>query len=153
MAYSNRSYVEHAAVRVKDIQWHIRFFREVLGMTLREVEGPADKPTQVWTIGGLQLMHDPSFDGPEGRIAHLGIMTEDLEAALAEAYARGVQELPQGRNWIVAAGRARARAHPGEERRGGARTRDRPARVTNPKPHCPGRSVRDNGAFEWTETR
>ncbi len=101
MAYQHRSYVEHAAVRVKDIQWHIRFFREALGMTLREVEGTAEAPSQVWTVGGVQLIHDPSFAGPEGRIAHLGIMTEDLDSALNEAYARGAKQLPQGRNWIA----------------------------------------------------
>ena len=30
------AYVEHVAVRVKDIHWHIRFFGQVLGMTMRE---------------------------------------------------------------------------------------------------------------------
>jgi catechol 2,3-dioxygenase-like lactoylglutathione lyase family enzyme len=96
-----RSYVEHVAVRVKDIQWHIRFFREVLGMTVREVDGTADAPKQIWTVGGMQLMADPDFEGPEGRLAHLGIMTEDLEAALQAAKAWGVKELPQGRNWLA----------------------------------------------------
>jgi len=89
------------AVRVKDIQWHIRVFREVLGMTVREVDGSADAPKQIWTIGGMQLMSDPGFAGPEGRLAHLGIMCEDLEAALQAAKAWGVKELPQGRNWLA----------------------------------------------------
>jgi hypothetical protein len=45
---------------------------------------------------------DPGFDGPEGRLAHLGVMTEDLEAALAAAYAwEGVTAMPQGRNWLA----------------------------------------------------
>jgi catechol 2,3-dioxygenase-like lactoylglutathione lyase family enzyme len=96
-----RSYVEHVAVRVKDIQWHIRFFREVLGMTVREVDGTADAPKQIWTVGGMQLMSDPGFKGPEGRFAHLGIMCEDLEAALQAAKAWGVKQLPQGRNWLA----------------------------------------------------
>jgi catechol 2,3-dioxygenase-like lactoylglutathione lyase family enzyme len=101
MAYTKRSYVEHVAVRVKDIDWHIRFFKDVLGMTIRE-ETPAGQMTyQVWTIGGMQLMSDPNFAGPEGRLAHLGIMTEDLEEALAAAAAWGVSELPQGRNWLA----------------------------------------------------
>ena len=90
MSYTKRSYVEHVAVRVKDIQWHIRFFREALGMAIREVDGPADAPRQVWTVGGVQLMADPDFEGPEGRLAHLGVMTEDLEGALAAASAWGV---------------------------------------------------------------
>ena len=101
MTYAKRSYVEHVAVRVKDIGWHIRFFREALGMTIREVDGAADDPRQVWTVGGVQLMADPAFEGPEGRLAHLGVMTEDLEAALAAAKVFGVTELPQGRNWLA----------------------------------------------------
>ncbi len=78
MATRSRSYVEHVAIRVKDIQWHLRFFREVLGMTIREVDGNPDAPKQAWTVGGMQLMADPDFAGPEGRLAHLGVMTEDL---------------------------------------------------------------------------
>ena len=101
MTYPKRSYVEHVAVRVRDIDWHIRFFRDALGMPVREVDGPPDDPRQVWTVGGVQLMADPAFAGPEGRLAHLGVMTEDLEAALASAYAwEGVAALPQGRNWL-----------------------------------------------------
>jgi catechol 2,3-dioxygenase-like lactoylglutathione lyase family enzyme len=96
-----RSYVEHVAIRVKDIHWHIRFFRDVLGMTVRELDGAAEAPRQVWTIGGMQLMSDPTFEGPEGRLAHLGVMTEDLGAVLQAAKAWGVKELPQGRNWLA----------------------------------------------------
>ncbi len=102
MSYQKKSYVEHVAVRVKDIDWHIRFFREALGMPIREVDGPRDSPRQVWTVGGVQLMADPGFAGPEGRLAHLGVMTEDLDAALAEAYAwEGVKPMAQGRNWLA----------------------------------------------------
>lgn len=100
MPYPKRSYVEHVAIRVRDVHWHIRFFREALGMTVREVEGSTDRPRQVWTVGGVQLMADPEFAGPEGRLMHLGVMTEDLEGALAAAKAFGVTELPQGRNWL-----------------------------------------------------
>jgi catechol 2,3-dioxygenase-like lactoylglutathione lyase family enzyme len=101
MTTSHRSYVEHVAIRVKDIQWHLRFFREVLGMTVREVDGAEAAPKQVWTVGGVQLMADPDFAGPEGRLAHLGVMTDDLDAALAAAKAFDVRELPQGRNWLA----------------------------------------------------
>jgi catechol 2,3-dioxygenase-like lactoylglutathione lyase family enzyme len=100
MAYSKKSYVEHVAVRVKDIHWHIRFFREVLGMTVRQTDGPADDPAQYWSLGGMQLIADLGFEGPEGRLAHLGIMVEDLEEALQAAQAFGVSEMPQGRNWL-----------------------------------------------------
>lgn len=95
-----RAYVEHVAIWVRDIRWHIRFFHDVLGMTMREVEGPADNPRQYWTLGGMQFIASPEFAGPEGRLAHLGVMCEDLEAALAAAQAFGVEEMQQGRNWL-----------------------------------------------------
>ena len=104
MAYSQKSYVEHVAVRVSDIQWHINFFYEVLGMDVREIDGPLDAPNQYWTIGGMQLMSTPGFSAPPsndaGWLAHLGIMVQDLESALAEAQKWNVKALPQGRNWL-----------------------------------------------------
>lgn len=95
-----RAYVEHVAVRVKDIHWHIRFFFEVLGMDVREIDGPTDDPRQYWTLGGLQFISKPDHHEPEGRLGHLGVMCEDLEAALTAAHRFGVTELPQGRNWL-----------------------------------------------------
>lgn len=101
---NNTSYVEHVAVRVKDIRWHINFFHDVLGMTVREIAGPAESPEQYWTVGGMQLMSAPDFEAAPsndaGWLAHLGIMVQDLELALREAQPWGVKALPQGRNWL-----------------------------------------------------
>ncbi|WP_250536828.1 VOC family protein [Caballeronia sp. AZ10_KS36] len=95
-----KAYLEHVAIWVKDIHWHIRFFEQVLGMTMREVDGSVDEPRQYWTLGGLQFISEPRYEGPEGRLAHLGVMCEDLDAALQAAQAFGVSEMPQGRNWL-----------------------------------------------------
>ncbi|KUY96319.1 glyoxalase [Burkholderia territorii] len=95
-----KAYLEHVAIWVKDIRWHIRFFEDVFGMTMREVDGELDAPRQYWTLGGLQFIHAPDHDGPEGRLAHLGVMCEDMEVALASARRFGVTEMPQGRNWL-----------------------------------------------------
>ncbi len=104
MAYTRKSYVEHVAVRVANIQWHIDFFLDALGMDVREIDGPTDAPRQYWTIGGMQLIATPGFEAPPtadvGWLAHLGIMVEDLEAALEAARKWGVKPLPQGRNWL-----------------------------------------------------
>ncbi|MDR7376711.1 catechol 2,3-dioxygenase-like lactoylglutathione lyase family enzyme [Rhodoferax ferrireducens] len=104
MAYTQKSYVEHVAVRVKDIQWHINFFLEVLGMDVREIDGPTDAPNQYWTLGGMQLMSTPDFEAPpsndSGWLAHLGIMVQDLPSALQAAQNWGVKPLPQGSNWL-----------------------------------------------------
>jgi len=95
-----RAYVEHVAIWVKDIRWHIRFFEDVLGMTMREIDGTPDAPRQYWTLGGLQFIHAPQHDGADGRLAHLGVMCEDLEEALSAAKAYGVTEMQQGPNWL-----------------------------------------------------
>jgi catechol 2,3-dioxygenase-like lactoylglutathione lyase family enzyme len=101
---STTSYLEHVAIRVQDIHWHIRFFREVLGQEMRQVDGTPEHPVQYWTLGGLQFMAKPEFfaspSNDAGWLAHLGIMVDDLEAALAAAQSWGVKELPQGRNWL-----------------------------------------------------
>jgi len=103
-AISNRAYVEHVALRVRDIKWHIRFFREALGMELREVDGPLENPRQYWTLGGLQFIAAPDFVAPpctlDGRLAHLGLMVEDLPAALRAAQQFGAYALPQDENWL-----------------------------------------------------
>jgi catechol 2,3-dioxygenase-like lactoylglutathione lyase family enzyme len=104
MSQPGKSYVEHVAVRVNDIQWHIRFFHEVLGMAVREIDGPPEAPHQYWTLGGVQLVSMPGFAAPPsndaGWLAHLGIMVEDLEAALQAASRWAVKTLPQGPNWL-----------------------------------------------------
>ena len=98
---ANRCYVEHVAVPVRDLEWHVRFFGEALGMAVREIDGPPEAPRQVWLHGGVQLVRNAEFAGPEGRLAHLGVMTDDLEAVLAAVRPWGVRELPQGRNWVA----------------------------------------------------
>lgn len=98
------SYVEHVAIRVKDIHWHIHFFKDVCGMNVREVDGDLNNPNQYWTIGGLQLMATPDLDevpsNDKGWLAHLGIMVNNMDAVLKKAYAYDVKELPQGYNWL-----------------------------------------------------
>lgn len=101
MAYAKLSYLEHVAVRVKDIQWHIRFFREALNMPVSRVQGDESDPRQVWTVGGMQIQAVKDFEGPEGRLGHLGIRTENLAEALEEVYKWPVRELPQGHNWFA----------------------------------------------------
>ena len=101
MAYEKSSFLEHTAIRVKDLQWHIRFFKEALGDPVRSAQGPEDDPVQVWTKGGVQLVADKDFDGPEGRMVHLGIRCDDLEAVLDEVYRRGCTQIEdRPRNWV-----------------------------------------------------
>ena len=69
-------------------------------MDMREVQGTLDAPVQYWTLGGLQFIASPDYAEPEGRLAHLGVMCEDLEATLAAALPFGATGMEQGRNWL-----------------------------------------------------
>jgi predicted enzyme related to lactoylglutathione lyase len=104
MAYTKKSYVEHVAIRVKDIHWHINFFYEALGMDVRQIEGDPADPKQYWTLGGMQFISSPGFEAPpsndQGWLAHLGVMVEDLDLAIAECARLGATPLHQGRNWL-----------------------------------------------------
>ena len=95
-----KAYLEHVAIWVRDIHWHIRFFRDVCGMEMREVEGTLEAPVQYWTLGGMQFIAKPDFAEPEGRLAHLGVMCEDLEATLTAARPFEATAMEQGRNWL-----------------------------------------------------
>jgi acyl dehydratase/predicted enzyme related to lactoylglutathione lyase len=95
-----KSYVEHAAIFVKDIHWHIKFFKEVLGMECREIDGTPENPKQYWTIGGIQFISNSKYKGKEGRLGHLGIVCENMEFALEKAKEFGAVEDERGRNWI-----------------------------------------------------
>jgi len=82
------------------MDWHIAFFWEVFGMGIRSRSMNGDLVAQVWLYGGVQLTLKPDFTEADGGFNHLGIMVEDLDRAVEEAYKRGVTEMPQGRNWV-----------------------------------------------------
>lgn len=95
------AYLEHAAIKVRDLDWHSRFFETVCGWQVRQIDGDADAPRQVW-LGGAQLIATQGFDGAEGRVHHLGVRCADVDAACARALAiEGVGHLEKGRNWLT----------------------------------------------------
>jgi len=97
-----RAYVEHVAIQVKDIDWYVRFFAEVLGLGVRaELAAQPHIGRQVWVLGSVQLISNPTFEGPEARLAHLGIMVDDYDGVLERAAAFGVKALPAGPNWLA----------------------------------------------------
>ena len=95
-----KGYLEHSAIFVKDMDWHLKFFETVFDMGIRSKSMNGDKIAQVWLHGGMQLTVKDDFDGLEGGFNHLGIMVDDLDKAVDEAYKFGVTEMPQGRNWV-----------------------------------------------------
>lgn len=95
------AYVEHTAFFVRDIVPMIDFFRDVLGMGVTKLDGDSNAPSQAWLQGGIQLIADPNFAGPEGRFGHLGIVCKDVPAAIAASRARGAVSTAKGDNWLL----------------------------------------------------
>ena len=92
--------MDHVAINVNDLEWNIKFFADVFGMTITK-EGIADNgKRQVWLSGGIQLV--PSDEElVQGTMNHLGIAVEDVESVLAKADEYEVTHLQKGKNWIV----------------------------------------------------
>jgi hypothetical protein len=100
LAHTNRSYVEHVAIHVKDVPWHIRFFYEALGMPVYRLQGPEDSPQQAWTVGGIQLVAQGEGAETTSLVGHIGVVTENLEEAIRAVTAWGARETPKGRHWL-----------------------------------------------------
>ena len=102
MSSAPKAYVEHVAIRVRDIGWHIEFFAKVFGMTVFLVDGDKEKPKQVWTVGGIQLIADPAMSDPVGCFGHIGVMAENAPAIIDAALAYGgVSHEARGRHWLI----------------------------------------------------
>ena len=113
MANTRKAYLEHVAIFVRDIHFHIRFFAEVLGMTMREVDGTPETPRQYWTLGGMQFIAMPEFAGPEGR---LGASRRDVRGPRSGARGRAHvrrEGNAAGPQLAAVARRPRRRIHPG----------------------------------------
>lgn len=95
------SYLEHAAVTVRDIEWSIRFFGEVLGMEVTRRKEKDNKLEQVWLHGGIQLIAAPD-NYAAGRGHHLGIVVQDfrqtLDAMLAYEGVHAMEGKPE--KWV-----------------------------------------------------
>lgn len=91
--------IAHAAVKVKDIAGTIVLLEDLLGFQVVRRAGDGEVPTNVWFDEGLQLVHDPGFEGPEGRLHHLGVVVSDREAMARECERRGLSEVRP--NWYA----------------------------------------------------
>ena len=94
-----KSYLEHVAVPVTDLEWSVRFYAEAFGMEETRRREEAGVPRQVWLAGGLQLVEAAAgAAGSEtGWSHHLGLVVEDLAAALRAALRfEGVRLLDRG---------------------------------------------------------
>ncbi len=89
-----KSFVDHTAITVKDIDWCIHFFGEVCGMEVtrrKEIDGELK---QVWLAGGLQFVAAPE-DWQSGQPHHIGLVVENLDDTRAKMLTYpGVESIP-----------------------------------------------------------
>lgn len=103
----DKPYVEHVAVRVRDLEWYLDFFQNTMGMKITLTDPPegGEKPAQVW-VGGMQLQRDENYD-PAARgseqMTHIGIVVDDIDEMCEKVYAHEgvVQAEGKDRNWFV----------------------------------------------------
>jgi catechol 2,3-dioxygenase-like lactoylglutathione lyase family enzyme len=91
--------IGHTAVKVRDITGMIALLKDLLGFEVIRTMGEGETPSNVWFAEGLQLVHEPDFEGPEGRIHHLGVLVADRDAMVQECEKRGFYEVRP--NWYA----------------------------------------------------
>ena len=93
------AYLDHPALRVRELAPLVDFFSDVLGMTVVKIDGDPEAPKQVWLLGGVQLTLDETVGEGTGALDHLGLICSDVEAAIRGAEAHGATPDPRGRVW------------------------------------------------------
>jgi len=96
-----KTYLDHSAVTVADIDWTMRLFEDVLGMHETRRKEKDGKLTMIWLDGGIQLVAAPE-NSAAGRGHHLGLVVDDLPVALAALKAlpgvHGIEGKPE--KWV-----------------------------------------------------
>ena len=94
---SKRAFIDHVAIAIHDLPWHIDFFTHVLGMreTRRQLT-PDGQLRQVWLDGGIQLVQVSAKEPvSDGHSRHLGIVLDDFATTIKDVLkTSGVQQIP-----------------------------------------------------------
>ncbi|HEX9007293.1 MAG TPA: methylmalonyl-CoA epimerase [Bacteroidota bacterium] len=96
------THIEHIGIAVRDLDSAIALYEKVYGLRCYAVEEVADQQvrTAFFMVGGtkIELLAATSPGGPVGRfiekkgegVHHIAFAVQDLDAALAEAKAKGI---------------------------------------------------------------
>jgi catechol 2,3-dioxygenase-like lactoylglutathione lyase family enzyme len=95
-----RSRLDHVAISVVDIDWHVRFFEESFGMrVVRDRRDDVGAVEQCWLDGGLQLLAGSPV-GDDRLVHHVALVCADVGASLSRALERGATKEAGRDNWI-----------------------------------------------------
>ena len=96
-------HIDHIGIAVKSIDQAKRFYSEILGLKIQEIENVADQKVNVAflpiTDSELELLESTHPDGPVAKyiesrgegIQHIAFRVENIEEALAELKQKGVR--------------------------------------------------------------
>ncbi|MFO7600666.1 MAG: methylmalonyl-CoA epimerase [Candidatus Desulfacyla sp.] len=100
-------HIDHIGVAVKAIETAGKFYTDILGLKIAEVENVADQKVNVAFIpitdSEVELLESTDPDGPVAKyinargegIQHVAFRVENIEEALAELKAKGVRLIDQ----------------------------------------------------------
>ena len=100
-------HIDHIGVAVKDIEQAGKFYTDVLGLKIEDVENVADQKVNVAFIpitdSEVELLESTEPDGPIARyisargegVQHIAFRVEDIDKALEELKEKGVRLIDQ----------------------------------------------------------
>jgi len=96
-------HIDHIGIAVKEIQQAGKFYTDILGLEIEDIETVADQKVNVAFIpitdSEVELLESTEPDGPVAKfidsrgegIQHIAFCVENIEEALAELKAKGVR--------------------------------------------------------------
>ncbi len=94
------SHIHHVALNVQDLDWYVRFFTQVFGMTVQRTRGQAPA-RQIWFAEGIQL-NEAAAPGEAGSLYdHLSVAVENIPETVRAACDMGCTPLPNGAHWFM----------------------------------------------------
>ena len=96
-------HIDHIGIAVKEIQQAGKFYTDILGLKIEDIETVADQKVNVAFIpitdSEVELLESTEPDGPVAKfinargegIQHIAFCVENIEEALAELKAKGVR--------------------------------------------------------------
>lgn len=100
-------HIDHIGIAVKSIQQAGKFYIDILGLKIQDIENVADQKVNVAflpiTGSELELLESTEPDGPVAKyidargegLQHIAFRVEDIEEALEELKAKGIRVIDQ----------------------------------------------------------
>ena len=100
-------HIDHIGIAVKSIEQAGKFYTEILGLKIQDIENVADQKVNVAflpiTDSELELLESTELDGPVSKyinargegVQHIAFRVENIEEALEELKSKGVRLIDQ----------------------------------------------------------